>query len=75
LFWSGLIVAGMLFIAYVNGANDNFKGVATLFGSGAANGQARWNIVRTILFAWLLTLPAAALLSAAALACCKTFLS
>ena len=23
-----------LFLAYSNGANDNFKGVATLFGSG-----------------------------------------
>jgi phosphate/sulfate permease len=25
------------FLAYSNGANDNFKGVATLFGSGTAN--------------------------------------
>lgn len=25
------------FLAYSNGANDNFKGVATLFGSGATN--------------------------------------
>ncbi len=25
------------FLAYANGANDNFKGVATLFGSGTAN--------------------------------------
>ncbi|HEX7997888.1 MAG TPA: anion permease [Pyrinomonadaceae bacterium] len=25
------------FLAYVNGANDNFKGVATLFGSGTTN--------------------------------------
>jgi PiT family inorganic phosphate transporter len=32
-----LILASMLFIGYVNGANDNFKGVATLFGSGAAD--------------------------------------
>jgi len=32
-----------------------------LFGIGAANGQARWNVVRTILLAWLLTLPIAAL--------------
>ena len=28
----GLVVA-MLLVAYANGANDNFKGVATLFGS------------------------------------------
>src|SRR5437764_6811797 len=26
-----------VFLAYTNGANDNFKGVATLFGSGTAN--------------------------------------
>ena len=30
-----LIVAAVLLLAYSNGANDNFKGVATLFGSGA----------------------------------------
>ena len=29
-----LIVLAVLFVAYSNGANDNFKGVATLFGSG-----------------------------------------
>jgi PiT family inorganic phosphate transporter len=29
-----LIVLAVLFVAYTNGANDNFKGVATLFGSG-----------------------------------------
>jgi inorganic phosphate transporter, PiT family len=29
-----LVVLSALFVAYVNGANDNFKGVATLFGSG-----------------------------------------
>ncbi len=27
----------VLALAYANGANDNFKGVATLFGSGTAN--------------------------------------
>ncbi|MBT4740885.1 MAG: inorganic phosphate transporter, partial [Rhodospirillaceae bacterium] len=26
-----------LFLAYANGANDNFKGVATLFGSATAD--------------------------------------
>jgi PiT family inorganic phosphate transporter len=31
-----LIVFAGLFLAYSNGANDNFKGVATLFGSGTA---------------------------------------
>src|SRR6476659_513051 len=29
-----LVVFAVLFLAYSNGANDNFKGVATLFGSG-----------------------------------------
>ncbi|MCB0834679.1 MAG: inorganic phosphate transporter [Bacteroidetes bacterium] len=28
------LIAATLFLAYANGANDNFKGVATLFGSG-----------------------------------------
>lgn len=36
-----------------------------LFGIGMANGQAHWGVIRTILLAWLLTLPTAALLSAA----------
>ena len=29
-----------LFLAYSNGANDNFKGVATLFGSGTTSYKA-----------------------------------
>src|SRR5262249_38503066 len=32
-----LILLAVLFLAYSNGANDNFKGVATLFGSGTTN--------------------------------------
>ena len=37
------------FLAYSNGANDNFKGVATLFGSGTTNyrGAIRWATVTT----------------------------
>lgn len=31
------LLAGALFLAYANGANDNFKGVATLYGSGTAS--------------------------------------
>lgn len=31
-----IVAAAGLFLAYSNGANDNFKGVASLFGSGAA---------------------------------------
>jgi len=37
MIWAGVILAATLFVAYANGANDNFKGVATLFGAGAAN--------------------------------------
>ena len=32
-----LLFMTALFLAYSNGANDNFKGVATLFGSGSVN--------------------------------------
>jgi PiT family inorganic phosphate transporter len=31
------LFTAVCFLAYANGANDNFKGVATLFGSGTAN--------------------------------------
>jgi len=31
-----LLLSAVCFLAYANGANDNFKGVASLFGSGAA---------------------------------------
>jgi PiT family inorganic phosphate transporter len=58
-----LIIGATIFVAYANGANDNFKGVATLFGIGAVNGKARWGVVRSIVLAWVLTLPVAALLA------------
>jgi PiT family inorganic phosphate transporter len=44
-----------------------------LFGIGVANGQARWRVIRTILLAWLLTLPAAALVSAGCYYLFKSF--
>src|SRR5205807_7608926 len=34
---AALIVLAVLFVAYSNGANDNFKGVATLYGSGTCS--------------------------------------
>jgi len=37
MLWPVVIVAATLFVAYANGANDNFKGVATLFGSGTTD--------------------------------------
>jgi PiT family inorganic phosphate transporter len=43
MIWITLILLATLFVAYSNGANDNFKGVATLFGSGTTNYQvALW---------------------------------
>ena len=41
----------ILFLAYSNGANDNFKGVATLFGSGTSNYRKaiNWATITTFL--------------------------
>ena len=41
----------VLFLAYANGANDNFKGVATLFGSGTTNykGALGWATLTTLM--------------------------
>lgn len=46
-----LVLIAVLCLAYANGANDNFKGVATLFGSGTANyrGALVWGTVATFL--------------------------
>ena len=45
-----LIVLAVLFVAYTNGANDNFKGVATLFGSGTCGYKKAlaWATVNTL---------------------------
>jgi len=37
LVWMLWVLLATLFVAYANGANDNFKGVATLFGSGTTD--------------------------------------
>src|SRR5260370_2994986 len=47
---AALILVGVLLLAYSNGANDNFKGVATLFGSGTTNYR------RALLWATITTL-------------------
>jgi len=41
----------VLFLAYANGANDNFKGVATLYGCGITDykGALRWTTFTTLL--------------------------
>jgi inorganic phosphate transporter, PiT family len=45
-----LVLLAVLFLAYSNGANDNFKGVATLFGSGTTNYRKAlaWATVTTL---------------------------
>lgn len=44
-----LLLLAVLFLAYANGANDNFKGVATLSGSGTAGyrGALAWGTATT----------------------------
>jgi PiT family inorganic phosphate transporter len=44
-----------------------------LFGIGIANGEAHWAVIRTIVMAWVLTLPAAALFSAGMFLVFRTF--
>ncbi len=48
--WTLLIILATLFVAYTNGANDNFKGVATLFGSGTTDYRKAltWATVTTL---------------------------
>jgi len=46
-----IVVIAALCVAYANGANDNFKGVATLFGSGTTNYRRAlgWATITTFL--------------------------
>ncbi len=46
-----LLLISACFLAYSNGANDNFKGVATLFGSGTTNFKEaiNWATISTFL--------------------------
>lgn len=46
-----LVLLAVVALAYANGANDNFKGVATLFGSGTTNfsGALAWATVTTLM--------------------------
>lgn len=37
MIWNLGLFLAVAFLAYANGANDNFKGVATLFGCGTTN--------------------------------------
>lgn len=55
-----------LFLAFANGANDNFKGVATLYGSGTASyrGALRWATLGQVLGSLTALLLAQGLLAA-----------
>jgi PiT family inorganic phosphate transporter len=46
---AAFVLAAVLFVAYANGANDNVKGVATLYGSGTAGyrGTLAWGTLTT----------------------------
>jgi PiT family inorganic phosphate transporter len=46
-----LLLVFSLFMAYANGANDNFKGVATLYGSGAATYKRALTLATAATFA------------------------
>jgi PiT family inorganic phosphate transporter len=45
-----LLIAAVCFLSFANGANDNFKGVASLYGSGAATYRAAlfWATLTTL---------------------------
>lgn len=51
MIFTGLILAFGLFLAWANGANDNFKGVATLYGSKTATYKQAllWTTIATAL--------------------------
>lgn len=59
-----LLFLAVLFVAYANGANDNFKGVATLYGGGVAGYRTAITLATLATFAGSL----ASLVLAAALA-------
>jgi inorganic phosphate transporter, PiT family len=65
--WANLVTSLLVIFASKWGmpVSTTHVSCGALFGIGIANGQARWQVIRTILMAWLLTLPLAALLSAA----------
>lgn len=66
MIWNLALFPAVAFLAYANGANDNFKGVATLFGSGTTDYRRalRWNprVILQIMLSWLFTLPVGALI-------------
>ncbi len=61
-----LLVLAVAWLAYSNGANDNFKGVATLFGSGTATYSRAlwWAMVTTLAGSLMAVLVGGALIKA-----------
>jgi PiT family inorganic phosphate transporter len=64
--WANLVTSFLVIFASRWGmpVSTTHVSCGALFGIGVANGLARWGTIRTILTAWLLTLPTAAILSA-----------
>jgi PiT family inorganic phosphate transporter len=64
--WANLVTSSLVIFASKWGmpVSTTHVSCGALFGIGIANGQAHWRMIHTILMAWLLTLPAAAVLSA-----------
>jgi PiT family inorganic phosphate transporter len=64
--WANLVTSFLVIFASKWGmpVSTTHVSCGALFGIGAASGRAQWSVIRTIVLAWLLTLPTAALLSA-----------
>src|SRR4051812_550114 len=62
-----IVLAAGLFLAYSNGSNDNFKGVATIYGSGTASYR------KSLAWATVTTLAGSLLTSVLAAGLIKTF--
>jgi inorganic phosphate transporter, PiT family len=65
--WANLVTSFLVIFASKWGmpVSTTHVSCGALFGIGVANGRAQWGVIRTILLAWILTLPIAALSSAA----------
>jgi len=76
-FWANLITSFLVIFASKWGmpVSTTHVSCGALFGIGIANGQAHWKMIHTILMAWLLTLPTAAILAAAIFILLRSFAS
>lgn len=65
-FLANAVTASMVLAASCFGlpVSTTHVSCGTLFGLGAANGQARWGMIGRIFLSWLITVPVAALLAA-----------